>query len=369
MSFSRRHFLASASGAAAGSALPFRHALRAGRADQARLGARQLRQPRHLRQADGAWRRTLAAEEINAAGGLLGRKIQVVQYDTQSDIALYTKYAQQLARDDKVDVVHGGITSASREAIRQTFRRANTLYFYNVLYEGGVCDRNCFVTGTTPAQAVEPIVEHRDEAVGQEGLRARRRLQLRPDHREVGRALRQAAQAARSRRPTSSRSTSPTSARPSPRSSRRSPTGSCAALVGGAHLSFYRQWAASGHEQEDPAGLDHLRRRQRAPGAVARRRRRHPDRRQLQPGRRRRRRTRTSWRAGPSASATPRSSTRSPSRSTRASSCGPRRSRRPARSSARRCSRRSSRASRSKGRPGLVNDRRRRPTTPRSTSR
>ena len=102
---------------------------------------------------------TLAAEEINAAGGLLGRKIQVVQYDTQSDIALYTKYAQQLARDDKVDVVHGGITSASREAIRQTFRRANILYFYNVLYEGGVCDRNCFVTGTTPAQAVEPIVE------------------------------------------------------------------------------------------------------------------------------------------------------------------------------------------------------------------
>ena len=101
----------------------------------------------------------LAAEEINAAGGLLGRKIEVVQYDTQSDIALYTKYAQQLARDDKVDIVHGGITSASREAIRQTFRRANVLYFYNVLYEGGVCDRNCFVTGTTPAQAVEPIVE------------------------------------------------------------------------------------------------------------------------------------------------------------------------------------------------------------------
>ena len=95
----------------------------------------------------------LAVEELNAAGGLLGRKIQLIQYDTQSDIALYTKFAQQLAREDKVDVVHGGITSASREAIRQTFRRANTLYFYNVLYEGGVCDRNCVVTGTTPAQA------------------------------------------------------------------------------------------------------------------------------------------------------------------------------------------------------------------------
>ena len=58
----------------------------------------------------------MAVEDINAAGGLLGRKVELIQYDTQSDIALYTKFAQQLAREDKVDVVHGGITSASREA-------------------------------------------------------------------------------------------------------------------------------------------------------------------------------------------------------------------------------------------------------------
>jgi len=102
----------------------------------------------------------MAVDEINAAGGLLGRKIQLFQYDSQSDIALYTKYAQQLVREDKVDVAHAGITSASREAIRQTFRRANTLYFYNILYEGGVCDRNCFCSGTTPAQAVEPIIDY-----------------------------------------------------------------------------------------------------------------------------------------------------------------------------------------------------------------
>jgi branched-chain amino acid transport system substrate-binding protein len=76
----------------------------------------------------------LAVEEINAAGGLLGRKIELKQYDSQSDIALYTKYAQQLVREDKVDAAHAGITSASREAIRQTFRRGNTLYFYNILY-------------------------------------------------------------------------------------------------------------------------------------------------------------------------------------------------------------------------------------------
>ena len=42
---------------------------------------------------------TMAVEEINASGGLLGRQIKAIQYDTQSDIALYTKFAQQLARD------------------------------------------------------------------------------------------------------------------------------------------------------------------------------------------------------------------------------------------------------------------------------
>ena len=54
----------------------------------------------------------MAVDELNAAGGVLGRKIKLIQYDTQSDIALYTKFAQQLVRDDKVDVVQGGITSA-----------------------------------------------------------------------------------------------------------------------------------------------------------------------------------------------------------------------------------------------------------------
>lgn len=100
----------------------------------------------------------LAVDEINAAGGLLGRQIEIVAYDTQSDMALYTQYGQQLARSDKVDVVHGGILSASREAIRQILRKANVPYFYNVLYEGGVCDRNITIIGVTPSQQVEVLI-------------------------------------------------------------------------------------------------------------------------------------------------------------------------------------------------------------------
>ena len=111
----------------------------------------------------------LAVDEINAAGGLLGRPLKIVSYDPQSNIQLYSQYAQQLALKDKVAVVHGGITSASREAIRPVFDRFKTLYFYNTLYEGGVCDRNEFCLGTTPAQTVEKLVPN---AMGKSGKKA-----------------------------------------------------------------------------------------------------------------------------------------------------------------------------------------------------
>jgi branched-chain amino acid transport system substrate-binding protein len=188
---------------------------------------------------------TLAVEEINAAGGLLGRKIQAIQYDTQSDIALYTKFAQQLSRDDKVDVVHGGITSASREAIRQTFKRSNTLYFYNVLYEGGVCDRNVVVTGTTPAQAVEPVV---DLAMKQWGNRV---YVIAADYNYGQITAKWIDHYVKQRKGTTVRieffpldvaDFGSTIAK----IQQEKPTFVVSALVGGAHMSFYRQWAASG---------------------------------------------------------------------------------------------------------------------------
>jgi urea transport system substrate-binding protein len=102
----------------------------------------------------------MAVDEINAAGGLAGRQVELINYDPQSTIQFYTQYATQAAAGDKADVVHAGITSASREAIRPTLGRFNTLYFYNTQYEGGVCDRNCFCTGSTPAQTVEKLVPY-----------------------------------------------------------------------------------------------------------------------------------------------------------------------------------------------------------------
>ena len=194
---------------------------------------------------------TMAVEELNAGGGLLGRKIKAVQYDTQSDIALYTKFAQQLTRQDKVDVVHGGITSASREAIRQTFKRANTLYFYNVLYEGGVCDRNCVVTGTTPAQAVEPIVDYAMKKWGPKVVI------LAADY-NYGQITAKWLQYYIGQRKGSVASTDFFPLDVSDFGStiakiqQANPNFVVAALVGGAHMSFFRQWAASGMNKKIP---------------------------------------------------------------------------------------------------------------------
>ncbi len=187
----------------------------------------------------------MAVDEINAAGGLLGRKLEVIQYDTQSDIALYTKFAQQLARRDKVDVVHGGITSASREAIRQTFKRADVLYFYNVLYEGGVCDRNVVCTGSTPAQANEPLVEAAMEKWGKKcyilaadynyGQITAKWLKYYVEQRK-------GSIAATNFFPLDVADFGSTIAK----IQQEKPDWVVSALVGGAHMSFYRQWAASG---------------------------------------------------------------------------------------------------------------------------
>lgn len=102
----------------------------------------------------------MAVKEINDAGGLLGKQVEAVIYDPQSNMSLYSQYATQLALKDKVDVVMGGITSASRETIRPIFHKFKTLYFYNTQYEGGVCDRNEVTLGTTPAQTVKRIVPY-----------------------------------------------------------------------------------------------------------------------------------------------------------------------------------------------------------------
>ncbi len=157
MGISRRHVLQSAVGGALAAPLVLRHAA---------LGADPIKVV-GIHDASGGLDiyglpmiacLDFAVGEANAAGGLLGRPIELINYDPQSNIQLYTQFATQAATRDRAAVVHGGITSASREAIRPILRRYRTLYFYNTQYEGGVCDRNCFCTGSTPAQNVQKLI-------------------------------------------------------------------------------------------------------------------------------------------------------------------------------------------------------------------
>ena len=193
----------------------------------------------------------LAVQEINAGGGLNGREVEVVSYDTQSDMALYSQYAQQLVRRDRVDVVHGGILSASREAIRQTLRKSRTLYFYNVLYEGGVCDRNIFIDGVTPAQQVEALIPF---AMGRTGKRVHI---LAADYNYgqiTARWIRKyvadngGESVAVDFFPLDVSDFGSTIAK----IQTVDPDLVVASLVGGAHLSFFRQWAAAGMKDRIP---------------------------------------------------------------------------------------------------------------------
>jgi urea transport system substrate-binding protein len=102
----------------------------------------------------------LAIADINANGGVLGRELELVEYDSQSSTDKNVEYANQLINKDQVAVVMGGTTSAAREAMRPVFNRAEMLYFFNAGYEGGVCDRNEITTGETASQYIKPLFDY-----------------------------------------------------------------------------------------------------------------------------------------------------------------------------------------------------------------
>ena len=100
----------------------------------------------------------MAIDDINANGGVLGKQLKLVEYDSQSDVNKNAQYTTQLILQDKAAVIMGGITSASREAMRPTVDRKKALYFYNEQYEGGVCDKYVFTTGVVPEQQISTLL-------------------------------------------------------------------------------------------------------------------------------------------------------------------------------------------------------------------
>lgn len=108
----------------------------------------------------------LAIEAINAAGGVNGEQVTVVGYDAQSELAKYTQFAQTSVLRDGISAMFAGLTSSSREAIRPIFRKANIPYFYSSLYEGGACDKQTFVTGSSASQQLNVLIKWAVENYG-----------------------------------------------------------------------------------------------------------------------------------------------------------------------------------------------------------
>ncbi len=110
----------------------------------------------------------LAIEEINAAGGVLGKQIEIVEEDGQSDWPTFAEKATKLIDQDKVATVFGCWTSASRKAVLPVFESKNHLLWYPVQYEGQECSKNIFYTGAAPNQQIEPAVDWLLENKGKE---------------------------------------------------------------------------------------------------------------------------------------------------------------------------------------------------------
>ena len=121
----------------------------------------------------------MAIEEINAKGGVMGKKLEPVVVDPASNWPLFAEKARQLVSQDKVAVVFGCWTSVSRKSVLPVFEELNSLLFYPVQYEGEELEKNVFYTGAAPNQQAIPAVEY---LMSKEGGGAKRFVLLGTDY-------------------------------------------------------------------------------------------------------------------------------------------------------------------------------------------
>ncbi|MGF1526837.1 MAG: substrate-binding protein [Candidatus Competibacterales bacterium] len=102
----------------------------------------------------------LAIEEINAAGGVLGRPLEMVVADDNSGAQGAQRAFQSLVFQSGVDVLISMETSAARNAGLPIVNRSRTPYIYTSFYEGRSCSPYMYVNAWVPEQQVAPIVDH-----------------------------------------------------------------------------------------------------------------------------------------------------------------------------------------------------------------
>ncbi|WP_343123404.1 urea ABC transporter substrate-binding protein [Haloferula sp. BvORR071] len=99
-------------------------------------------------------------DEINAKGGVLGKKIEPVVVDGASNWPLFAEKAKQLLDQDKVAVTFGCWTSVSRKSVLPVFEEKKGLLFYPVQYEGEELSKNIFYTAEAVNQQATPAVDY-----------------------------------------------------------------------------------------------------------------------------------------------------------------------------------------------------------------
>jgi urea transport system substrate-binding protein len=102
----------------------------------------------------------MAIDEINAKGGVMGKKLEPVVVDPASNWPLFAEKTKQLISQDKVAVIFGCWTSVSRKSVLPVVEELNGLLFYPVQYEGEELSKNVFYTGAAPNQQAIPAVEY-----------------------------------------------------------------------------------------------------------------------------------------------------------------------------------------------------------------
>ncbi|MEI9952422.1 MAG: ABC transporter substrate-binding protein [Pseudomonadota bacterium] len=101
----------------------------------------------------------MAIDDINAHGGVLGKQLEAVVVDPQSNWPLFAEKARELLSKEKVAVVFGCATSVSRRAVLPVFEELKGLLFYPLSYEGEEISKNVFYTGSVPTQQAIPAVD------------------------------------------------------------------------------------------------------------------------------------------------------------------------------------------------------------------
>ena len=101
----------------------------------------------------------MAIDEINAAGGVMGKQIEAVTEDGASDPATFAQKATKLIDSDQVVTVFGGWTSSSRKAMLPVFEKTKNLLWYPVQFEGNECSPNIMYSGAQPNQQILPAYD------------------------------------------------------------------------------------------------------------------------------------------------------------------------------------------------------------------